>query len=283
MRSCGPSPVSFYKILFHFKASLWESIILLSPPTCKAYTIAILLHSYCAMYAPPPTPPFYAVNHTIWVMAISCKGQFPSRSGWKKNSSVWTIQGWIVEAESTQLYLHWNSSPSSNIRVWIVQSYQTQLYLSGDWPCLIPSGRCRPPRLALGAAHPRRTLECGSLNRTKPSCIWVAIDRVSPPPEDADPRFWSPPPTWNFGRFCLSNGFFFKHFVLCASFTLMWYNRNNYSRIWYSFLQAYVCTLLSCVYLNEASSSRRADQPPRYICIYIHLYIYNIIYIHIYI
>ena len=26
-------------------------------PTCKAYTIAILLHDYCAIYAPPPDPP----------------------------------------------------------------------------------------------------------------------------------------------------------------------------------------------------------------------------------
>ena len=34
-----------YKILFHFKALLWESIILvLPPPTCKAYPTSILLH-----------------------------------------------------------------------------------------------------------------------------------------------------------------------------------------------------------------------------------------------
>jgi len=43
--------------------------------TGKAYLIAILLHGHCAIYAPLPTPPFYAVNHTILVMAISCKGQ----------------------------------------------------------------------------------------------------------------------------------------------------------------------------------------------------------------
>jgi len=70
--------VSLYKILFHFKALLWESIILLMPPpTCKTYLIAILLQDHCAIYAPPPTLPFYAMHHTILVMAISCKGQEP--------------------------------------------------------------------------------------------------------------------------------------------------------------------------------------------------------------
>jgi len=40
--------VSLYKISFHFKALLWESIIrLLPPPTCKAYPMAILLHDHC--------------------------------------------------------------------------------------------------------------------------------------------------------------------------------------------------------------------------------------------
>jgi len=36
--------VSIYKILFHFNALLWESIILVFPPppsACKAYSIAI--------------------------------------------------------------------------------------------------------------------------------------------------------------------------------------------------------------------------------------------------
>jgi len=44
-------------------------------PTCKAYPIAILLHDHWAIYALLPTPLMYAVNHTILVMAISCKGQ----------------------------------------------------------------------------------------------------------------------------------------------------------------------------------------------------------------
>jgi len=36
--------LSLHKIVFHFKAVLWESIILFLPPptTCKAYPIAIL-------------------------------------------------------------------------------------------------------------------------------------------------------------------------------------------------------------------------------------------------
>jgi len=52
------SLLSFYKILCHFKALLWLSIILLlPPPTSKAYPIAISLHDQCAIYARPPTPP----------------------------------------------------------------------------------------------------------------------------------------------------------------------------------------------------------------------------------
>jgi len=67
--------VSLYKILFHFKALLWESIILLLLPfTCKVYPIAIPFHDHCAIYARPLTPPFVAVHYAILVMAILCKG-----------------------------------------------------------------------------------------------------------------------------------------------------------------------------------------------------------------
>ena len=44
------------------------------PPTCNAYPIAILLHTHCAIYVPPPTLPLYPTQHTILVMAISCIG-----------------------------------------------------------------------------------------------------------------------------------------------------------------------------------------------------------------
>jgi len=72
----GGWPFSLYTILFDFKALSAESIILLlPPPTCKAYTIALLLHDHCAIYARPPTPPLYGIHHTILVMAMSCKGQ----------------------------------------------------------------------------------------------------------------------------------------------------------------------------------------------------------------
>ena len=65
-----------YKILFCFKALLCESIILLlPPPSCTTYTIVILFHAHCVIYAPPPTLPFYAIHHTILVMAILCKCQ----------------------------------------------------------------------------------------------------------------------------------------------------------------------------------------------------------------
>ena len=49
-RERGWRRVSLYKILFHFKALLWESIIRLPPPpTCKAYPIALQLHDHCAI------------------------------------------------------------------------------------------------------------------------------------------------------------------------------------------------------------------------------------------
>ena len=72
----APPPISHYKILFRFKALLWESSTRVSPhPTCKAYPIAILLYDHWAIHALLPTALLYPVNHTILVMAISCKGQ----------------------------------------------------------------------------------------------------------------------------------------------------------------------------------------------------------------
>jgi len=62
----GEGRISLYKILFHFKALLWEAIIPLLPPsTYEAYPSALLWHDHCAIYAPPPTPPFYATHHTM--------------------------------------------------------------------------------------------------------------------------------------------------------------------------------------------------------------------------
>jgi len=52
-----------------------QSSVYCPSPTCKAYPIAILLHDHCAMYAPPPTHPFYVIHDTILVIEISCKGQ----------------------------------------------------------------------------------------------------------------------------------------------------------------------------------------------------------------
>jgi len=39
------------------------------------HTVAIVLHDYCASYAPPPTPLVYDIHHTILVMVILCEGQ----------------------------------------------------------------------------------------------------------------------------------------------------------------------------------------------------------------
>ena len=73
--------ISLYKIFVPFTACVDESIfLLLPPPTCIAYTIAILLQCYCAIYDPPPTPLVYAIHHAILVMAISCEGQAPAHT-----------------------------------------------------------------------------------------------------------------------------------------------------------------------------------------------------------
>jgi len=79
----GRQRLSLYKILFHFK-SLWESIILvLPPPTFKAYRIAVLLQGHGAIYAPPtdPPPPFFALHHTILIRPKSWKGQPTAGTG----------------------------------------------------------------------------------------------------------------------------------------------------------------------------------------------------------
>ena len=45
---------------------------MLPPPlTCNAYPIAILLHGLCTICTPPPTPPLYAIHHTLLVMATA--------------------------------------------------------------------------------------------------------------------------------------------------------------------------------------------------------------------
>jgi len=89
-----PSPIlngvwlGLHKILFHFAAFMWDSILpSLPPPTCIARTIAILLHVYCARYDAPPTPPLYAIHYTILVMAISCKGQCMACKGGVRGES----------------------------------------------------------------------------------------------------------------------------------------------------------------------------------------------------
>jgi len=51
----------------------------IAPSTCRAYPIAILLHDYCATYPLPTDHPFYAIHHTILVMALSCKSQRTTR------------------------------------------------------------------------------------------------------------------------------------------------------------------------------------------------------------
>jgi len=43
--------------------------------TCIVHKVAILLHDYSGIYAPPSTPRLYAIHHTILAITILCKGQ----------------------------------------------------------------------------------------------------------------------------------------------------------------------------------------------------------------
>jgi len=71
-------PFGLHKILIRFQAVVHESTIRVLPIVIyNAHTIAMLLHDYCAIYAPLPTSLVYAIHHTILVVAISCKGQPP--------------------------------------------------------------------------------------------------------------------------------------------------------------------------------------------------------------
>jgi len=66
---------------FCFNAFVNEPIIiLLPPPTCNAHSVAMVLHDYCARYAPSPTLLLYAVYRTILVMAILCTSYSPARA-----------------------------------------------------------------------------------------------------------------------------------------------------------------------------------------------------------
>jgi len=76
----------------------------MAPFTCKAYPIATLMHGHCAIYAPPPTHPVYAIHHTILAMAISCKGQ-AWRTALGERRILWDGGGWI-RGEATRALEH---------------------------------------------------------------------------------------------------------------------------------------------------------------------------------
>jgi len=76
MARVGALQVGLYKIFVYFELFVHESNLLsfLAPP-CIPHTVAILLHNDCAVYDPPSTSIMYAIQHTILVITISCKGQ----------------------------------------------------------------------------------------------------------------------------------------------------------------------------------------------------------------
>jgi len=61
--------LGLHKIFFYYESFMHESIILSFPqPTCIAHTVAVLLHGYCAICA-PPQPPFcmlYTIQNCYW-------------------------------------------------------------------------------------------------------------------------------------------------------------------------------------------------------------------------
>jgi len=69
--------ISLYKILFHFKTIVWESIILvLPPPHLQSLPYCNNIAGPLRNIRPPHRPPlYYAIHHTILVMAISCEEQ----------------------------------------------------------------------------------------------------------------------------------------------------------------------------------------------------------------
>jgi len=70
--------VGLYTILFHFKALLWEPIILACPPHLQSLpycnTIARLLRNIRPP-PPPPMPLLYVIHNSMLVMPISCQGR----------------------------------------------------------------------------------------------------------------------------------------------------------------------------------------------------------------
>jgi len=76
-----PSPraegrVSLYKIVFRFKAFLWESMILsLLPSHLQTLPYHNTIASPLRNIRPPTDPPLYDTHHTRLVIAILCKGR----------------------------------------------------------------------------------------------------------------------------------------------------------------------------------------------------------------
>ena len=61
----GEPQVGLYKILFRFKALLWESFILLLPPPAAKPTLLQHLCTTIAQYTPPHTEPPFSC-HTLY-------------------------------------------------------------------------------------------------------------------------------------------------------------------------------------------------------------------------
>ena len=82
-----------------------ERIILACPSVSALPTRK---HDYCATIAPyttpPPTPPVYAIHHSILVMAISCKGQRVSLAEGRRNRGIRRVV--LDPSLHTHTYIH---------------------------------------------------------------------------------------------------------------------------------------------------------------------------------
>ena len=66
----------------------------IAPPTCNAHTVAMVLHDYCARYAPPLTLLLYAIHHSLCAMAILFKGKDVGDTSWPLQDIAITNSVW---------------------------------------------------------------------------------------------------------------------------------------------------------------------------------------------
>jgi len=73
-RRCRRRQLAFTNILSLIGFCARTNYHCIAPPTCIAHTVAILVHYYCTIFNPLPTPRFHAIHPTILCIATSYEG-----------------------------------------------------------------------------------------------------------------------------------------------------------------------------------------------------------------